>query len=93
MRPAETLARGTKMKIMASIRKAMIICMAYWIKAIMSPICKVLWAMAWPPTHTISTESKFMPNIMAGISRLITRWTKRLVSIKSRLAASKRRSS
>ena len=93
MRPADTLARGTKMKIMASIRKAMIICMAYWIKAIMSPICKVLWAMAWPPTHTISTESRFMPNIMAGISRLITRWTKRLVSIKSRLAASKRRSS
>ena len=37
IRRADTLARGMKTAMAEIIRKAMMICIAYWMKAIMSP--------------------------------------------------------
>ena len=40
MRPAETEARGTITNIMLIMRKLIMICMVYWMKAIMSDVYK-----------------------------------------------------
>ena len=87
MRAADTLALGSITNIMAIIKKDIMICIAYWIKAIISPICKVEAAMAWPPTHIITKELTFITSIIAGIIPAITRCTKRLVWVNSWLAS------
>ena len=92
-RSAETMARGTIMKIIAIIRNDMMICIVYWIYAIMSPTCMVDSAMACPPTHMMSSVTRFMMSIMIGIVMLITRWVKRFVRVRSSFALSKRASS
>ena len=92
-RSAETMARGTIMKIIEIIRNDMMICIVYWIYAIMSPTCMVDSAMACPPTHMMSSVTRFMMSIMIGIVRLITRWVKRFVRVRSSFALSKRASS
>ena len=81
------------MKIIAIIRKDMMICIVYWIYAIMSPTCMVDSAMACPPTHMMSSVTRFMTSIMIGIVMLITRWVKRFVRVRSSFALSKRASS
>ena len=85
-RSADTAALGSITEIMQIIRNAMMICMVYWINAIMSPTCIVPASMLWPPTHTIRTEIPFMISIMAGIINVIARLTKRLVLVSSRFA-------
>ena len=87
------MARGTIMKIIAIIRNDMMICIVYWIYAIMSPTCIVDSAMACPPTHMMSSVTRFMMSIMTGIVTLITRWVKRFVRVRSSFALSKRASS
>lgn len=91
-RSAETMARGTIMKIIEIIRNDMMICIVYWIYAIMSPTCMVDSAMACPPTHMMSSVTRFMMSIMIGIVMLITRWVKRFVRVRSSFALSKRAS-
>ena len=93
MRPAETEARGTITNIMLIMRKLIMICMVYWMKAIMSPTCMAESAIWWPPTHTISRETPFITSIITGIIVAMARNTNRLLSARSLLALSKRFSS
>ena len=75
------------------MRKAPMICMAYCMKAIISPTCMVESAIWCAPTQTMSRLTQFMMNIMAGIIKTITRLTNRLVPVRSLLALSNRSSS
>ena len=92
-RSAATAARGSMMESMHSIRKPMMICIVYWIKAIISPTCIWPLSMPWAPFHMISTETPFMISIMTGIMKVMARLTNRFVLVRSRLARSKRSSS
>ena len=73
MRSAETAARGSMMNIIDSMRKAKMICMAYCMKAIMSPTCMSTGATWCAPTQMMSSESPFMMSIMTGIMTTMTR--------------------
>ena len=81
------------MNIKDIIRNEKTICMAYCMKAIMSPTC--IWAAATccDPIQMISSDSPFMMNIMVGNMATITRLMNRVVPVKSWLALSKRCSS
>ena len=72
MRCAETIARGTMMKIIVMNRNDMMICIAYW-----------MYAIAWPPTHMMSSETRFISSIMNGIANDMTRCVKRFVHARS----------
>ena len=93
MRSAETEALGKRMNMNDIIRKAKRICMAYCIKAIISPTCMVDWATWWEPTQMIRMVNPFMISIITGIISTMTRLTNRLVLVRSLLALSKRFSS
>ena len=93
IRSPETAARGKKINNIDIIKKAKTICMAYCIKAIISPTCMVASATWWEPTQIIPNERPFMTSIITGIIVTITRATNKPVSVKSRLAISKRFSS
>ena len=67
--------------------------MPYCIKAIISPICIVEAAMAWPPTQIMTNVTRFIIRLIAGMVKDMVRWTKRVVSRRSRFACSKRLSS
>ena len=71
----------------------MIICIVYWINAIISPTCIVPLFTLWPPIHTISTAMQFMISIIIGIMKVIALFTNRFVFVRSRFAPSKRFSS
>ena len=79
MRSADTLARGTIINIMLMNKKLMITCMAYWIKAIISPTCRLLAAICLPPNHTISRLMPFITSIIAGIMVAMLRFTNRVL--------------
>ncbi len=81
------------MNMIDSIRKAMTICMAYCMKAIMSPTCMCDCATWCAPTQMIASDRPFMISIMKGIMTTMTRLTKSIVPVRSRLALSKRFSS
>ena len=83
MRCAETIARGTIIKIIVMTWNDMMICIAYWMYAIISPTCIVESAIAWPPTHMMSSETRFISSIMNGIANDMTRWVKRFVHARS----------
>ena len=59
----------------------------------MSPTCRTPSATPWLPNHTISTVTQFMTNMRSGIMKLIARLVNSCVSMRSRLAPSKRSSS
>ena len=90
MRSAEIAARGSIMNIIDIIKKAKTICMAYCMKAIMSPTCICDWATACAPTQMISTLKPFITSIITGIITTIRRLMNRLTEVRSRLALSKR---
>ena len=71
----------------------MMICIVYWIKAIISPTCISPLSIPWAPFHIISTEMPFITSIMTGIINVMARFTKRFVLVRSRFALSKRSSS
>ena len=88
IRSPDTAARGMKMNIIESIRKANTICMAYWRKAIISPTCMDAAATCWEPTQMIARDSPFMISIMIGNMVTMTLATNRLLSVRLRLAFS-----
>ncbi len=90
MRLAETWALGSIMDIMMKAKK---ICIAYCMKAIMSPTCIEACATWWAPTQMMMRETPFMMSIMTGIITTITRFTKSRFPVRSLLALSKRSSS
>ncbi len=90
IRSPDTAARGKKINIIDIIRKAKTICMAYCIKAIISPTCIVASATWCDPTQMMATVRPFISSIITGIIVTITRATNRLLSVRSRLALSKR---
>ena len=58
-----------------SMMKANIICIAYCIKAIISPTCNSPASILWPPTQTIKTDTPFINSIMTGNMIDIARFT------------------
>ena len=69
------------------------ICIVYWINAIISPTCICPPSTPWAPTHTIRILIPFIINIIAGIIKVMARLTKRFVFVRSRFATSNRSSS
>ena len=65
--------------IIAIIKKAMMICILYWINANISPIWILPSAIWCPPTHTINKLAPFMINIMAGIIKDMVRLMNKFV--------------
>ena len=93
MRPADTLARGSITLMREIIRNAAMICIVYWMKAIMSPTCMLPASMLPAPTHRISTHTPFMASIIMGIMPPMSRPTNSWVLRSAVEAASKRSSS
>ena len=87
---AETAARGTIINTMESIKNAMIICMEYCIKAIMSPTWIPPFATWCAPIQTTSKQIPFMIKVIAGIKNTITRFVNNCVLLTSIFALSKR---
>ena len=73
--------------------KAKMICMAYCMKAIMSPICNEEAAISCAPTQIIATLRPEKTRFISGKSDSNDRPIKRILSVRSRLARSKRFSS
>ena len=71
----------------------MIICIVYWINAIISPTCICPSLIPCAPLHTISTEIPFIMSIIVGIINVIALFTNRFVLVKSLFALSNRSSS
>ena len=59
----------------------------------MSPTCMTPSLTPWLPAQTMRTVTQFMTNIMSGIMKLMARFVNSWVSMRSRLAPSKRSSS
>ncbi|MPN34226.1 hypothetical protein SDC9_181719 [bioreactor metagenome] len=90
---AETEALGRMMNIMESMIKEKKICIAYCMKAIMSPMRIWDCATSWDPVQMTRRETMFMISIMRGIMTTMTRVTKSMVPVRSLFALSKRFSS
>ena len=75
---------------MESIKKANTTCIAYCMKAIISPTCMVDCATSCAPTHKIKIIKPFRMIIMVGIITTKTRFTNRLRSVSWRFARSNR---
>jgi hypothetical protein len=74
---------------MVIMRKLMMISIAYWMNAIMSPTCMVPGDVA-SPWETIRMAVRFMINIISGIIAPIARLRNRLVAVNSAFACSNR---
>ena len=81
-------ARGTITKIIEIIRKAKIACVAYCMKASMSPICNVPASIRWAPTQMTAIDVKFRTSSMTGCMTAVSRLTERLGGVRSRLRRS-----
>ena len=92
-RSAETAALGSITEIIQIIRNDIIICIAYWINAIISPTCIAPSLILCPPTHTIRTVIPFITSIIVGIINVMARLTNKFNFVRSLLALSKRSSS
>ncbi len=86
MRSAETFARGSMMETMVIIKNAMMTCMVYWIKAIISPTCSRPASMLWPPFQTMSSVMPFIKSMSSGIMRDMVRLINRPFFIRAVLA-------
>ena len=78
------------MNLMLMNKKLMITCMAYWMKAIISPTCRLLAAICLPPNQTISSDRPFITSIMKGIMVAMARFTNSVLPVRSLLAFSNR---
>jgi len=92
-RSAATAALGSITDNMHIIRNPIIICIVYWINAIISPTCICPSLIPFAPDHMIKTEIPFIISIMIGIINVIARFTNRFVFIRSIFALSNRFSS
>ena len=68
-----------KMAIEEMNRKDMITCIAYCMKAIISPTCSFPRSIPRAPEYTVSTVTRFMIKAMNGPIKAMSRLTKRLV--------------
>lgn len=75
-RSAATAALGSIIEIIQSIKNPIMICIVYWINAIISPTCICPSLIPCAPVHTIRTDTPFMTNIITGIINVIARLTK-----------------
>ena len=91
MRAADAAARGSVTNTAVTMNTAKRIWMAYCSDAIIAPTCIALASMRAPPNQMISTPVMFIIRNIAGSSSAISRLTAIEVSVRSRLAASKRR--
>ncbi len=71
----------------------MMICMVYWINAIISPTCICPSLIPCAPVQMIRTETPFIMIIIKGIIKVMARLTNRFVLVRSRFAVSNRFSS
>ena len=71
----------------------MMICIVYWINAIISPTCICPSLTPCAPLHTISMVIPFMISIIIGIINVMARFTNKLVLVRSLFALSNRSSS
>ena len=76
------------MSIKEIIKNAMIIWIAYCIKAIMSPTCICEFSILWLPVQMIKTEIKFIKSIMDGIIITMALFIKRSVCVNFLFASS-----
>jgi len=93
MRSPEIAARGMKMNNMERVKKENIIWVAYCMKAIRLPTCRVDAATSRAPTQMIATLRPVIIRLMSGNIAVNTLPTKRVVLVNSWLALSKRCSS
>ena len=91
MRAADAAARGSITKTAVTMNTANRIWIAYCSDAIIAPTCIAPASMRTAPNQMISTLVTFIIRNIAGISSAIRRLTAIEVSVRSRLAASKRR--
>ena len=74
--------------IIVIIKKAMITCIAYCIKAMMLPTWIIPLSTCPAPTHKISSVVPFIKNIINGINKAMARVVNKLTLVISRLAFS-----
>ena len=91
MRAADAAARGSITKTAVTMNTAKRIWIAYCSDAIIAPTCIAPASMRTAPNQMISTLVTFIIRNIAGISSAIRRLTAIEVSVRSRLAVSKRR--
>src|SRR5690554_3140356 len=84
----ETMALGRMMETMDSMRKDIMICMVYWMYAIISPTCMFPRSTWEEPTQTMRMLKAFMMSIIRGCMMPMSLDTKRLVFVRSLLATS-----
>ena len=87
-RLALTFARGKIILTIEIIKNANIICIAYWIQAIISPTWIVPSSTPYAPTQTIVIHTTFMISIIIGIIIDIVLLTNKLTLVKLSFAAS-----
>ena len=75
---------------MDNMRNAKITCIAYCMKASMSPIRSSFWSILWAPTQTTVIDVKFSSRIITGCITPMIRLTVMLTFIKSALVCSNR---
>ena len=75
-------------EIIQIIRNAIIICIVYWINAIISPTCIAPSLTLYPPIHTIRTVIQFIISIMVGIINVMARLTNKFVFVRFLFASS-----
>ena len=66
----------------------MMICIVYWINAIISPTCICPSLIPCAPVHTIRTDTPFITSIIVGIINVMARLTNRFVFVSVRFASS-----
>ena len=88
IRSAATIALGSIIDNIVSIRNDITICIAYVINAVIEPTCITPLSILWAPTHTIPTERQFIISIITGIINVITLLVKSIVFVSSLLALS-----
>jgi len=80
-------------RIIETIIKENMICIAYWINAIIRPTCSSPWSMRTPPNHRMAMMVKLKISDVEGSIAAISRLTLIDVPVSSRLASSNRFSS
>ena len=88
IRSAATIALGSIIDIIVSIRNDITICMAYVINAVIEPTCITPLSILCAATHTIPTERQFIISIITGIINVMTLFVKSIVLVSSLFALS-----
>ena len=90
VRSVDACARGIMMKSIDAMRNEMRICIAYWRKAIMSPMFDTSRSMRLALNHRIDIVMTFIRSVISGIMIAKSRLTFTDVAMRSRFASVKR---